>query len=328
MIRVKAPRGARITFLAGSLFFCAAAVVTVWAALTDPDGSLGGPSVAWALAGGLFWGAWLALSLWGLGAASATYEANESGVSRTGGFSKTHIEWREIARYRVRKFGGDLTYIFYDRQGRRRTAIDFQVLDRAGEDLFRLVMRKLSEVLPGQDHARPAQAYLRRCERGVLPKEPAAGAKTLRRRAGAGLGLVALYGCVGLFFGVWGGQMLWRDMSLLYRGRSARGVVMWVQRNAQRIGYCFSAADGNTYEGEAHLNYAESHRLQVGDPIAVRYSTSGPPDHAPEAALPRGRVYPRLSASALALLAAGLAWRRRKGAPREFEGEEGTPRTH
>jgi hypothetical protein len=266
MIVARAPRRQRILYSVLPLPFLLLLVFFVW-----------GSPLEVALVFGVFFGAGLLLELWLLAAGLAVYEADEFGLRRRGWRGVSAVRWDEIGRYRVRTSARELTYVLYDHQGRRRTGIDFQILAEGGEPLFELVMRKLPEVLPGQEHARPELPHLRRRRGGALPEDPAQRALALRRRARAGLRLTLVVAAIGLTVGSLGGWLLWTQARLVREGRMASAVVTRVASSPpDRVWYTFATPDGQTHAGHDTLQLHQAQALHAGNAIRVRYLPERP----------------------------------------------------
>ena len=271
-IIVRAPRAKRGYYAVMSLLFLAFLVGSEWAWLTDHSVK---HRVEAVIIFGVFWGGWLVLSLRGLAASCARYEVDEVSITRSGWLGRSGIRWDEIARYGIRRWGGDLTYLFYDREGRRRTSIDFQILARAGEPLFELLMRKLPEVLPGQEHPRPVLPHLRK--RGKLPEDPAERVRALRRRARAQLRVVIFVTTLGLFLGIWPGKHVWLHTRLVSHGLITSGQVTALRPN--RVRYSFSPGPGQIRKGSDPVSMDAFRQLRVGAAVAVRYLPGEPRVH-------------------------------------------------
>ena len=142
----------------------------------------------WDEAGAIaIWAAFTLYFLWDRTRANTVYQADEMGLTHLGWpFGPAHLSWDEIGSYRVhqawrgflsRRRGGvvycHLTYRLYDRQGRRRIGVDLALLEEAGEPLFDLLMRKLTEMLPGEEHSRPELPHLRLRRLREPPANPA-----------------------------------------------------------------------------------------------------------------------------------------------------------
>jgi hypothetical protein len=326
MIVARAPRGSRILWAICALAFLSFLVWSVWASLANPDGSFARP-VESAIGFGLFWSAPLLLALWLLVAAWPVYEADEFGLRRRGWLGVSAMRWDEIARYRLRTWGGYLTYVLYDHRGRRRVGIDFQTLAEGGEALFELLMRKLPEVLPGQEHARPELPHLRRRRRGALPEDPAERAVALRRRARNHLLVAVGTALIGLASAIFGGWLLWGQARLAREGRIVTAVVTGVDPcPAHRVWYTFATPDGQRHAGHDKVQHDQAEALHAGDPIRVRYLPRRPEvngmllgrDRSRRVGLGRTTLFQ----AALMLAMAAYLWRRRAGLLRELRALE------
>jgi hypothetical protein len=317
-ITARTPRSTRSVLAALAVFLGAATAVSLWFAFAEASSAPSGYSLALATALGLFCSAWLALSLWALIAATATYEADDLGLKRVGWRNTTAIAWNEIARYRVRTFGGDLTYVFHDRQGRRRTSIDFQLLGDDGEGLFHFMIGKLTAVLPGQDHQRAAQRYLRARQRARLPADPQGRRRALRVSSRGYLVLAVFFGLGGLFVGLSHGSDLLRDLRLLRHGRETDGCVLAVREQQSRVYYAFSSPTAGTRAGDAQIARGHLRRLRPGDRIVVCYLADEAQTHAPKVSLPRRSLYRPLFDSVIFLFGAAYLLNRRAWMLREL----------